>query len=77
MRAVGIASLSPSASQAAPLDERTLDAARKALAAYLGPMASMVVNKAARTVTSKEQLKAALAAEIHDEQARRVFLASF
>ncbi len=77
MRAVGIASPSPSASQAAPLDERTLDAARKALAAYLGPMASMVVNKAARTVTSKEQLKAALAAEIHDEQARRVFLASF
>ena len=82
MRAVGIAPSSPSASQASPLeqrtlDERTLDAARKALAAYLGPMASMVVNKAARTVTSKEQLKAALAAEIHDEQARRIFLASF
>jgi serine/threonine protein kinase len=77
MRAVGIASSSPSAPQASPLDDRTLDAARKALAAYLGPMASMVVNKVARNVNSKEQLKAALAAEIHDEQARRVFLASF
>jgi serine/threonine protein kinase len=61
----------------APIDPGTLEAARKALASYLGPMASMVVNKVARNVSSKEQLKAALAAEIHDEQARRVFLASF
>jgi serine/threonine protein kinase len=61
----------------APIDPGTLEAARKALAAYLGPMASMVVNKVARNVSSKEQLKAALAAEIHDEQAKRVFLASF
>ena len=66
-----------SARTQAPIDPGTLDAARKALAAYLGPMASMVVNKVARNVSSKEQLKAALAAEIHDEQARRVFLASF
>jgi serine/threonine-protein kinase len=61
----------------APLDELTLEAARRALAAYLGPMASLVVKKAARGVQTKEQLKAALAAEIPDERARRAFLESF
>jgi serine/threonine protein kinase len=62
---------------AAPLDEQTLEAARRALAAYLGPMASLVVKHAARGVQTKEQLKAALAAEIPDERARRAFLDSF
>jgi serine/threonine protein kinase len=63
--------------QSAPLDERTIDAARRALAVYLGPMASMVVKKTARSVDTKEELKRALAAEIPDEQARRAFLESF
>jgi hypothetical protein len=66
-----------SANQPPPLDARTLEAARAALAAYLGPMAAILVNRAARHARSAEQLKAALAGEIPDEQARRKFLASF
>jgi serine/threonine-protein kinase len=62
---------------AVPLDDRTLEAASKALAVYLGPMAAMVVKKASRSAQSKEQLKIMLAAEIHDERARRDFLAAF
>jgi eukaryotic-like serine/threonine-protein kinase len=82
LRAVGLASGSRAAhpqstTQSTPLDARTLEAARAALAAYLGPMAAMLVNRAARHARSAEQLKAALAAEIPDEQARRTFLASF
>lgn len=65
------------APSAAPLDQQALDAARKALAVYLGPMASIVVKRAARGVQTKEQLKAALGAEIPDERARRAFLESF
>jgi eukaryotic-like serine/threonine-protein kinase len=67
----------PSAPQPVPLDERTVDAARKALAAYLGPMAALVVKQALRSAHTKDQLKAALAAEIPDERARRAFLDSF
>lgn len=58
-------------------DEHTLEAACKALASYLGPMTSLVVSRVARSVHTKEELKSALAAEIPDERARRVFLASF
>jgi serine/threonine-protein kinase len=82
LRGFGLASGSQaahpqSATQSTPLDARTLEAARAALAAYLGPMAATLVNRAARHARSSEQLKAALAAEIPDEQARRTFLASF
>jgi hypothetical protein len=59
------------------LDERTLSAARTALAVYLGPMASMAVERAARNANTTEALKAALAAHILDEGERRIFLKSF
>jgi serine/threonine protein kinase len=69
---------SPSAgSPSTPLDERTLSAARTALAVYLGPMASMAVERAARNANTTEALKAALAAHILDEGERRTFLKSF
>ncbi len=82
LRAFGLASGSPAApppssAQSVPLDARTLEAARAALAVYLGPMAGMIVNQAARRARSVEQLKTELAAEIPDAQARRTFLASF
>jgi serine/threonine protein kinase len=59
------------------LDERTLSAARTALTVYLGPMASMAVERAARNANTTEALKAALAAHILDEGERRIFLKSF
>ena len=59
------------------LDERTLSAARTALTVYLGPMASMAVERAARNANTTEALKAALAAHILDEGERRLFLKSF
>jgi serine/threonine protein kinase len=69
---------SPSAgSPSTPFDERTLSAARTALAVYLGPMASMAVERAARNANTTEALKAALAAHILDEGERRTFLKSF
>jgi serine/threonine protein kinase len=69
---------SPSAgSPSTPLDERTLSAARTALAVYLGPMASMAVERAARNANTTEALKAALAAHILDEGERRSFLKAF
>jgi serine/threonine protein kinase len=69
---------SPSAgSPSTPLDERTLSAARTALAVYLGPMASMAVERAARNANTTEALKVALAAHILDEGERRTFLKSF
>jgi serine/threonine protein kinase len=60
-----------------PLDEPTLRAARTALAVYLGPMASLAVERASRRAQTKESLKVALAADIQDEGERRAFLKSF
>jgi serine/threonine protein kinase len=65
------------AAPSTPLDERTMNAARTALAVYLGPMALLAVERAARQTTSKEALKIALAADIPDENERRAFLKSF
>jgi eukaryotic-like serine/threonine-protein kinase len=61
----------------APLDQKTLDAAVRALAEYLGPMAALVVKRTAQGVHSKDELKSALAAQIPDESARRAFLKAF
>jgi serine/threonine-protein kinase len=60
-----------------PIDEKTLAAARKALAVSLGPIASMVVSRTAKNVHSVEELRDALAAEIADEKERKAFLAAF
>jgi eukaryotic-like serine/threonine-protein kinase len=68
----------PSSSPArAPIDEKILTAARKSLATYVGPMATVMVNKTAKRAGSIEEFKMALAAEIADEKNRRTFLDSF
>jgi serine/threonine-protein kinase len=81
LKSCGVASAhktTPSGSQRpAPIDETTLAAARKALAASLGPIAAMVVSRTAKRVHSPEELRDALAAEIADEQDRKRFLAAF
>jgi serine/threonine protein kinase len=61
----------------APIDEKTLLAARKALAQFLGPIATIVVSRTAKRVHSSEELRDALAAEITDEKDRKAFLAAF
>ena len=58
------------------IDEKTLEAARKALAVSLGPIAAMLVSRAAKRVHSIEELRDVLAAEIADEKARKAFLAA-
>jgi serine/threonine protein kinase len=60
-----------------PIDEKTLEAARKALAQSLGPIAAVVVSRTAKRVHSSEELRDALAAEIPDEKDRKAFLAAF
>jgi hypothetical protein len=68
----------PSGSQSvAPIDAKTLEAARRALAPSLGPIAAMVVSRTAKRVRSPEELRDALAAEIVDEKERKAFLAAF
>ncbi|MGA3189528.1 MAG: serine/threonine-protein kinase [Bryobacteraceae bacterium] len=81
LKACGVSSGShttPSGSQkTAPIEEKTLEAARKALAPSLGPIAAMVVSRTAKRVHSAEELRDALAAEIPDEKDRKKFLAAF
>jgi serine/threonine-protein kinase len=60
-----------------PMDAKTLEVARKALAPSLGPIAAMVVSRTAKRVHSAEELRDALAAEIQDEKDRKAFLAAF
>ena len=59
-----------------PIDQKTIDAAVRALADYLGPMAAMVVKRTAQGVHTRDELKNALADQIPDERARRAFLAA-
>jgi serine/threonine-protein kinase len=63
--------------KASPLDEKILEAARKALAPSLGPIAAMVVSRTAKRVHSAEELRDKLAAEIPDEKERGKFLDAF
>ena len=81
LKACGVtsgSSKSPSGSQSSkPIDEKTLESARKALAHSLGPIASMVVSRTAKRVHSAAELRDALAAEIPDEKDRKRFLDSF
>lgn len=59
------------------ITEATLETARRALAEHLGPMASMVVNRAAKRVRSAEELRDLLAADIPDEPGRQAFRSRF
>jgi len=81
LKSLGVGSGShpaPSGSQnVVPIDPKTLEAARKALAPSLGPIAAMVVSRAAKRVHSVEELRDALAAEIVDEKERKAFLNAF
>lgn len=61
----------------ATIDPKTLEAARKALAHALGPIAAMVVSRTAKRVHSVEELRESLAAEIPDEKERKAFLTAF
>lgn len=79
LKSLGVSSGStPSVSQKiAPIDEKTIEAARKALAPLLGPIAAVVVSRTVKRVRSPEELRDALAAEIPDEKDRKKFLTSF
>jgi serine/threonine-protein kinase len=69
---------SPSKSQKiVPLDAAILEAARKALAPSLGPIAAVVVSRTANRVHSSQELWDALAAEIAEEKERKAFLSAF
>jgi serine/threonine protein kinase len=59
---------------ATEISAASLEAARQALAEYLGPMAGLIVNRAAKQARSIEELRDALAAEIPDERGRKAFL---
>jgi eukaryotic-like serine/threonine-protein kinase len=62
------------ASRAQAVDARTVEAAEKALATHIGPIAKLVVKKAAGTATSEMELYEALAGNIPDGAARTAFL---
>jgi len=57
-------------------DPASLDRLTQALAPYIGPIAKVVVARAARAARSAEELQNALAAEIADEPGRKRFLAA-
>jgi serine/threonine protein kinase len=59
------------------LDREQLKQVEGALALHLGPIAPVMVRKAAKTAMSLAQLAAALAPEIADEKARAAFLKKF
>lgn len=60
----------------AVFDPAALDRMTQALAAHIGPIAKVVVERAARTARSVEELQNALAAEISSPADRQRFLAA-
>lgn len=61
---------------AASFDSAVLDRLAQALAPYLGPIAKVVVGRAARTARNREELENTLAAELASAEDRRRFLAA-
>jgi len=59
---------------AVQFDTESLNRLTRELAAFVGPVARVLVNRAAKQAQSLEQLRAALAAEIPAEDQRRLFL---
>jgi hypothetical protein len=59
-----------------PLDPALLETVKKQLAAYLGPIASVVVDRAANKAHTKQELVEALAGEIPTKADREKFLAA-
>ncbi len=58
-----------------PFDQPTLDAAIKELAAYIGPIAKIIDNRAAKLAGTRRHFYEALAEEIHTPADRARFLA--
>ncbi len=56
-----------------PLDDAILKAAEENLAAYVGPMAKVLVKKAARRTSDLDEFCRILAEELPDEQRRNAF----
>ena len=80
LQTVGLETGSPSAAPSggmAKIDDASIAAARKALAKYLGPIASVIVSRAAKGARSREDFVAAMAREIPGERERQAFLNSF
>jgi len=61
---------------AGTFDPSLLETARRSLAAYVGPIAKMMVDRAARKSATAQQLYEALAQQIGDEKDRKSFLAT-
>jgi serine/threonine protein kinase len=57
-------------------DQATLERCRKSLASYVGPLAKVIVARAAKQARSIDELYHLVAAEIGDEADRRKFVAS-
>jgi serine/threonine-protein kinase len=57
-------------------DPAVLERLTRALAPYLGPIAKVMVSRAARSARDVDDLESALAAEIADAADRRRFLAA-
>ena len=66
----------PSSSSTQSFDPVLLETARKKLATYIGPMAKVIVNRAAKSARSRQDLYEKLAAEIPSPGDRQTFLRS-
>jgi eukaryotic-like serine/threonine-protein kinase len=79
LKTCGVGAQTPASGsqKSSPIDEKTLEASRKALAVSLGPIAAMVVARTAKRVHTAEELRDRLAEEIADEGERKKFLAAF
>jgi serine/threonine-protein kinase len=71
------AGATPAPGTASSLDPALIQLAKEKLAAYIGPIAGVMVDRRARRSGSREQFLEALAGEIASEADRRKFLASF
>lgn len=66
--------ISPSDSAFKRFDPAELDRLKKELAAHVGPMARVIVDRAAKKAANRQQLYQLLAPEIDNEDARKKFL---
>lgn len=66
----------PSASHPVVWDPAMLERSRKDLVAYVGPVARLIVDRAAKTARSTEELYALISAEIPSQKDREKFLSS-
>ena len=77
VRVAAAATTAPSVPSGVPLEAARLTLLEAALAQHLGPIAALMVKKAAKTAPTLAVLATSLALEIADEKARAVFLKKF